>query len=107
MLTILAQTDEGTTGGSFLLTLLLYAVIIGGLFYFLLIRPQRTRARRHEALLSDLEEGDEVHTIGGIFGTIEHFDDDTVVLLTEGGGRLRVLRRALAGKAGAGSDDVR
>ena len=39
-----------------------------------------------------------VNTIGGIFGTIEHMDEETAVLQVEGGGRLRVLRRAIAGK---------
>jgi preprotein translocase subunit YajC len=99
MFTILAQTDGGgSEGGSFLITILFYAVIIGGLFYFMLIRPQRTRARRHQELVSALEIGDEVQTIGGIYGTIEYMDDETAVLQIEGGGRLRVARRALADK---------
>jgi preprotein translocase subunit YajC len=100
MLTFLAQETDAATngGGSAWLTLVLYAVIIGGLFYFLLIRPQRNRAKRHQALVSSLEVGDEVHTIGGIIGTIEYMDEDTAVLQMEGGGRIRVLRRALAEK---------
>jgi preprotein translocase subunit YajC len=99
MLTILAQTDGGgSESGNFIVTILFYAVIIGGLFYFMLIRPQRSRAKRHQELIGTLEFGDEVQTIGGIFGTIEYMDDDTAVLQIEGGGRLRVARRALADK---------
>lgn len=90
------------TGGSTntILTIAMYAVVIGGLFYFLLIRPQRTRQRKQQELMSSLSVGDEVQTIGGIFGTIEYFDQetDTAVLQVEGGGKLRVARRALAGK---------
>ena len=99
MLTILAQAEEGAeSSGNVFVTLVLYAVIIGGLFYFLMIRPQRTRMRRHQALMSELQVGDEVQTIGGIYGRIEHLDEDSAVLGIEGGGRLRVARRALAAK---------
>jgi preprotein translocase subunit YajC len=99
MISILAQAEEGAeASGNVFVTLVLYAVIIGGLFYFLMIRPQRTRMRRHQALMSELQVGDEVQTIGGIYGRIEHLDEDSAVLGTEGGGRLRVARRALAAK---------
>ena len=90
---------EGTAGG--FLTLIVYAVVIGGLFYFLMIRPQRNRMKRHEELVDSLAVGDEVTTIGGIFGTIEHMDEETAVLQVEGVGRLRVLRRGIAGKVDA------
>lgn len=102
MLIILAGTNGDAAGGSgnVLVTLLLYAVIIGGLFYFLMIRPQRTRMRRHQELMSGLEVGDEVQTIGGIYGRIEHLDEESAVLQIEGGGRIRVARRALAAKSG-------
>jgi len=102
MLTILAQADDAATdaGGNVLVTILIYAAILGGLFYFLLIRPQRSRMRRHQDLVSALAVGDEVQTIGGIFGTLEFMDDDTAVIQTEGGGRLRLARRALAGRIG-------
>lgn len=91
-------TEPATESAGSLVTLLVYAVVIGALFYFLMIRPQRTRMKRHQDLVESLGVGDEVTTIGGIFGTIEHMDDETAVLQVEGGGRIRVLRRALAGK---------
>ncbi|MEX2323229.1 MAG: preprotein translocase subunit YajC [Acidimicrobiia bacterium] len=82
-------------------TLVIYAVVIGGLFYFLMIRPQRTRMKRHEALVGALAVGDEIQTIGGIYGVIESIDEATAVIAVEGGGRLRVAKRALAGKVSA------
>lgn len=93
-----AEETSGTTNT--ILTIAMYAVVIGGLFYFLLIRPQRTRQKKQQDLMSSLAVGDEVQTIGGILGTIEYFDQetDTAVLQVEGGGKLRVARRALAGK---------
>ncbi|MBU1227108.1 MAG: preprotein translocase subunit YajC [Actinobacteria bacterium] len=96
---ILAQAEDTAAGGtqSIITTVMLFAVI-GGLFWFLLIRPQRTRAKRQQAVISSLEVGDEVHTIGGIIGTIEFMDDASAVLRLEGGGRMRVVRRAIADK---------
>jgi preprotein translocase subunit YajC len=91
-----AETEAAT--GSAWQVLLVYAVVIGALFYFLMIRPQRNRMRRHQDLVSELNIGDQVTTIGGIYGTIEHMDDESAVLQIEGGGRIRVARRALAGK---------
>ena len=98
MITILAQAEAAAEEGSTWLTLILYAVVLGGLFYFLMIRPQRTRMRRQQEMIEALKIGDEVTTIGGIYGRIEFMDDTTAVLQVEGGGRLRVARRALAGK---------
>jgi preprotein translocase subunit YajC len=113
MLTILAQVGETTTtvaanassAGNTVVTIVLYAVVIGGLFYFLMIRPQRNRMRKQDEVLSSLQVGDEVQTIGGIFGTIEYFDEETktAILQTEGGGRIRVARRALGDKVSRGA----
>jgi preprotein translocase subunit YajC len=102
LLALGGDTASEGSGGNVLVTILVYAVILGGLFYFLLIRPQRTRQKRQTELISTLEVGDEVQTIGGIFGTIEFFDEATatVVLQIEGGGRIRMARQALAGKVG-------
>lgn len=93
-------TESSNSTGSVILTIVMYAVVIGGLFYFLLIRPQRTRQKRSQELQSSLGVGDEVQTIGGIYGTIEYFDEetDTAILQIEGGGKIRVARRALADK---------
>lgn len=102
MLTILAllqdadTAETATNSTSSIITSILFFAVIGGLFWFLLIRPQRTRAKRQAEVVSSLEVGDEVHTIGGIIGTIEFMDDSSAVLQLEGGGRMRVVRRAIA-----------
>ena len=104
--TTVAGDTTGTTAatststGSVILTIVMYAVVIGGLFYFLLVRPQRTRQKKAQELQSSIGVGDEVQTIGGIYGTIEYFDEetDTAILQIEGGGKIRVARRALADK---------
>ena len=93
-----AAEEAAASGTSSIITSILFFAVIGGLFWFLLIRPQRTRSKRQKAVVSSLEVGDEVHTIGGIIGTIEFMDDASAVLQIEGGGRMRVVRRAIADK---------
>lgn len=44
--------------------------------------------------------GDRIQTIGGILGVIRKMDDESVVIEVEDGGRLRIARRAVAGKQG-------
>ena len=67
-------------------------------FYFLMIRPQRTRMRAHQELLGNLDLGDEVETIGGIFGTIKAKSDDEFQLEISPGTTVRVSRGAVRRK---------
>ncbi|CAN5340149.1 hypothetical protein BH23ACT9_BH23ACT9_35080 [soil metagenome] len=74
---ILAQADEG--GGGALVSLVPF-LLIGLVFYFLIIRPQRKRQSDQQKLLRSLSVGDEVITIGGFHGEIIHMTDDLVEL---------------------------
>ena len=65
-------------------------------FYFLIIVPQRKRARAQEDLLSKVEPGDEVVTIGGVHGTVKKVADDTVVIEVDKGVKLTFSRSAIA-----------
>ena len=97
MIQILAQTDGTSSGGS-LISLLFPLVLLGGVFYFLLLRPNRTRQRQQQTLLESLQIGDEVMTAGGIFGTLKEIDegDDTVTVEIAPGTNVRMLRRAIS-----------
>lgn len=63
-----AQDAAGLLGG---ITQFLPLVLIFGVFYFLLIRPQQTRAKEMKAMLAALRRGDRVVTAGGILGTVQ------------------------------------
>ena len=89
---------QDATGGSGAFSLLLLAGMIG-VFYFLIIRPQRKRSRAQQELSDSLEPGQEVRTIGGIHGTIVSADDESVLLSVEEG-RIRVSRRAIGARVG-------
>jgi preprotein translocase subunit YajC len=66
--------------------------------YFLMIRPQQRRARAQRDLIQSLEVGDEVVTIGGMFGTVRDVDDDAVMVEVSPGTTLRFVKSAIARK---------
>jgi len=88
---------DTTTSGNPLVGLALPILMLGGL-YFVLIRPQRTRQRAQKALLDTLEQGDEVMTTGGIFGTIVAIDEEEGILTVEiaPGVQVRMLRQGVS-----------
>lgn len=90
-----ATDSTDATGGS-LIGFLLPLVIIGGLFYFMLIMPQRRRMKAVDEMRKGVSVGDEVRTIGGIYGVVKSMDDDEVVLDVGQGTTLRVVKRAVA-----------
>ena len=69
--------------------------VLALLFYFFMIRPQRKRTSAARAVRDSVEVGSEIRTIGGIHGVATAVDDDSVVFTTEGGGSVRVERRAI------------
>ncbi len=80
--------------GSLLGSLILFGSL-ALIFYFLVLRPQRRRLQQQQALSASIEVGDEVRTLGGLFGKVVEADDDSVTLqLVEG--RARLDRRAVA-----------
>ena len=54
--------------------------VMFGIFWLLLIRPQKQQQRRHQDLLANLKPGDEVITNGGIYGDVAEVHDDRVSL---------------------------
>lgn len=65
-------------------------------FYFLLIRPQKNRAKAQAQMVSSLTEGVEVMTTAGIFGTIVNAADDELLLEISPGTIIRILPAAVA-----------
>ena len=79
------------------LTQLLPFVLIFGIFYFLLIRPQQVQRRKTQEMLANLKTGDRVVTSGGIYGTITGFRESTVQLQVSSQVKLDVARSAITG----------
>lgn len=55
-------------------------IVIFGIFYFILIRPQQQKQKKHKAMLESMQKGDKVVTIGGIYGIIKEIKNDTLTL---------------------------
>lgn len=70
----------GAGGGQSALTSMIPLVIMFGIFYFLLIRPQQKKAKEHKALLEALKKGDQVITAGGMHGKITAVEDTVVTI---------------------------
>ncbi|GLQ07464.1 preprotein translocase subunit YajC [Sneathiella chinensis] len=54
-------------------------ILIGVVFYFLLIRPQQKRVKEHRAMIEAVRRGDNVVTAGGIMGKVTKVRDDNIV----------------------------
>lgn len=77
---------------------LLPLVSIFVIFYFLLIRPQKTKEKEHRRLLRELNKNDEVVTSGGIHGTIVNVKDKTVILRIDENVKLEIEKNCIAYK---------
>ncbi|MFC0528478.1 preprotein translocase subunit YajC [Phytohabitans kaempferiae] len=75
---------------------ILMIVLLFGVMYFMMIRPQQKRRREAEQMQSSLGPGAEVVTIGGLYGHVVSVDDDTVTLEVAPGVQNRYARPAIA-----------
>ena len=73
-------------------------VLIFGVFFLLVIRPQQKKAKEHTQMLSQLKAGDIVVTQGGIIGKITGIKDLEVTVEVQQGVRLKVLRSHVTNK---------
>ena len=60
--------------------MILWMVVIFGVMYFIMIRPQKKEQKKKELMLSEVAVGDTVLTISGFYGTIIDIVDDTVIV---------------------------
>jgi preprotein translocase subunit YajC len=108
---LLAQNEGGgggLVGGPF--DPLVLMVLIGTMFYFLLIRPERRKRKEADQMLEGLKKNDKVVTIGGIYGVVVNVakgSEDVTIRVDDGNNtRLRILRSAISRVVGTeGSDE--
>lgn len=95
--TLAAPTEESptqqSTGSGFPDPTLF--LIIGALFWFLILGPERKNRKKRQAMLDSLSKGDEVMTTGGLFGRVSKVDEHEVILVVADGVRLRFSRSAV------------
>lgn len=90
-----AQAAPAAGGGS-LMSTLLFPIILIGVMYFLMIRPQMKRQKEHRAMLEKIAVGDEVITNGGIAGVVRELGEHFIAVEVADNVRLRVQKGAIA-----------
>ena len=70
-------------------------LIVVGVMYFLMIRPQMKRAKEHRGMLDKLARGDEVLAAGGLAGTVTDIGENFVTIEIADGVRVRVQKAAI------------
>lgn len=107
MTSILAAlfTPSGQQGGGMSVFIIQIALFVG-IFYFLLIRPQRMQQKKHKELLESLQRGDQIVTSGGVVGEVIHIKDAQVTVKS-GESRLVILRSSVQSITNRTTGDVK
>ena len=80
-------------------------VLLFGIFYFLLIRPQQQRLKAHQALVASVKRGDTVVTAGGLIGKVAKVKDDGEIMVEIADNvQVRVLKSTLTEVRSKGAD---
>jgi preprotein translocase subunit YajC len=94
-LNLLMFQDAG--GGSLIWTLLPF-VFIFGIFYFLVILPQKRQKQQLQEMITQLKINDEVVTVGGVIGKIKEIKDTSFVIYSAEKSFIEVGKSSIVGK---------
>ena len=87
----------GAPGAGDFIGMILPLVLIMGVFYFLLIRPQQRKMKAHQEMLKKVARGDTVITTGGLVGKVVKVVDDSELQVEVGENvKVRILRSGIA-----------
>lgn len=75
-----AGAGTAAAPGMSIVSMVIYLVIIGAVFYFLLIRPQKKQQKQMDALVNSLEIGDSVLTTAGFYGVVIDVMEEVIVV---------------------------
>jgi preprotein translocase subunit YajC len=95
-----AQAAQDTFG--MLNSLLIPTMLIIGIMYFLMIRPQQKRLKEHQAMVAGVRRGDTVVTSGGIIGKVAKVDEQELQVEIAEGVKIKVLRSTISEVRGKG-----
>ena len=85
-----------------MMTNILPFIVIGIIFYFLLIRPQQTRAKKHTTMISDIKRGDTIVTQGGFVAKVTKVHDNELTVELAEGVRARLVKGMVIDVRGKG-----
>ena len=87
---------QGADAQAGTLELILPLVLMFGIFYFLLIRPQQKKAKEHKNMVEALNKGDEVVTNGGLLAKITDVDDNFLTCKISANVEVKIQRYAVS-----------
>jgi preprotein translocase subunit YajC len=100
---VLASNGDAATGANPIAGLLPF-LLIGVVFYFLIIRPQKRRQAEQQAMVRSIDVGDDIVTIGGFHGQVVDLDEDTMRIELAPGVVVTMARNALSRRVSDTSD---
>ena len=95
-----AQAAQDTFG--MLNSLLIPTMLIIGIMYFLMIRPQQKRLKEHQAMVAAIRRGDTIVTSGGIIGKVAKVEDQELQVEIAEGVKIKILRSTISEVRGKG-----
>ena len=90
------QGGAGGSGVGGLGQMMMPMLIIFGIFYFMLIRPQQRKEKERKQMIADIKSGARVMFSGGILGTVTNVKDGTFVIKIAEGVKVEVARGAVS-----------
>ncbi|MFC2969147.1 preprotein translocase subunit YajC [Acidimangrovimonas pyrenivorans] len=92
-----AQAASGGAGGAAAFTSFVPLILIFGIMYFIMIRPQQKKMKEHKSMVEALRRGDQIVTQGGLIGKVTKVKDDNEVEVELAEGvKVRVVRSTIA-----------
>lgn len=92
-------------GGGTTVSAVLPFVLIFGLFYFLIIRPQQKQGRERKRMLAEVKRGDSIVTTGGIYGRVINVEGDDLTVEIAKGINVKMTRSGISEKTDSAAAD--
>src|SRR5215467_3279848 len=90
--------QDATGGGTGLISLLLPFVLVAGIFYFLVLLPQKRQKQQLADMITQLKINDEIVTNGGVIGKIKEIKDTSFIIQSAEKSFLEIGKSAVVGK---------
>ena len=105
ILYIIAMQPQGGTGGGSVWSALVPILLVFLIFYFMILRPQQKKQKDREKLLSSVQKGDKIVTVGGLHGTVIGLEEKTVLVQVADDVKVKLERSAISA-INRGSDAI-
>ena len=105
MLHFLETTTETVNPAAGGMSTIIMLVVMVGIFYFMMIRPENKRKKKAQEMRDSVQVGDKITTIGGMIGRVVHVSDDKLTFETsEDRVRIEVTKWAISSNEGRGAN---